>query len=182
MSGETYPDPVLCPLALCDGRVDQDLVVFEILSDRIGENYWSKYHDRHRFYRYPEMIRNEALLIKQWDSAGELARSAGRKRRSKRSLRLASTAPTQRHLKTRPIVGASKFAASLFTTSSNLWCRSLHQSCFSIRQIDDKPKSLKRDKSRAPIFDEHDCWGYGLLRERRASVWISEALAIQYFH
>ena len=75
-------DPVAThPLALCDGRFvePEDLVVFEIhMSDRIGENYWSKYHDRHRFYSYPEMIRNEALLIKQWDSAGELARSAGR--------------------------------------------------------------------------------------------------------
>ena len=69
------------PLALCDGQVVEphDLVVFEIhMPDRIGENYWSKYRDRHRFYSYPAMNRDEALLIKQWDSAGELARSAGR--------------------------------------------------------------------------------------------------------
>ena len=69
------------PLALCDGQVvePQDLVVFEIhMPDRIGENYWSKYHDRHRFYSYPAMNHDEALLIKQWDSAGGLARSAGR--------------------------------------------------------------------------------------------------------
>lgn len=68
------------PLALCDGQMveTQDLVVFEIhMPDRIGENYWSKCNEKHRFYTYPAMTRDEALLIKQWDSAGLLARSAG---------------------------------------------------------------------------------------------------------
>ena len=68
------------PLALCDGRsVDPaDLVVFEIhMPDRIGENYWAKYSERHSFYSYPAMTREEALLIKQWDSAGLLASSNG---------------------------------------------------------------------------------------------------------
>lgn len=68
------------PLALCDARsVDpQDLVVFEIrYSDRVGENYFAKSADRHRWYFYPEMDRDEALLIKQWDSAGTMARSNG---------------------------------------------------------------------------------------------------------
>ena len=67
------------PLALCDGQTveTEDLVVFEIhMPDRIGENYWAKYDQRHQFYYYPAMTRDEALLIKQWDSDGVLARSA----------------------------------------------------------------------------------------------------------
>jgi len=69
------------PLALCDGQtvVPEDLVVFEIhYADRIGENYFAKYSERHQMYYYPAMTRDEALLIKQWDSAGPLARSNGR--------------------------------------------------------------------------------------------------------
>jgi len=68
------------PLALCDAaRVSpDDLVVFEIhYSDRIGENYYAKHSDAHRWYYYPALARDEALLIKQWDSAGDLARSKG---------------------------------------------------------------------------------------------------------
>ena len=75
------PEPVQSkPLALCDARsVDpEDLVVFEIhYEDRIGENYFAKHADRHRWFYYPEMTRDEALLIKQWDSSGPLAQSAG---------------------------------------------------------------------------------------------------------
>ncbi len=68
------------PLALCDARsVDpDDLVVFEIhYQDRIGENYFAKHRPAHRWYYYPKMTREEALLIKQWDSAGTFARSDG---------------------------------------------------------------------------------------------------------
>lgn len=68
------------PLALCDGQtvVPDDLVVFEIrYPDRVGENYFSKPAEKHRFYYYPEMTRDEVLLIKQWDSAGHLAKSSG---------------------------------------------------------------------------------------------------------
>ena len=68
------------PLALCDGRsVDpNDLVVFEIhYQDRIGENYFAKHMPAHRWYYYPKMTRKEALLIKQWDSAGALVVSQG---------------------------------------------------------------------------------------------------------
>jgi len=68
------------PLALCDGQDvgTQDLVVFEIhMPDRVGENYWAKYNERHTFYCYPAMTRDEVLLIKQWDSAGPLAQSDG---------------------------------------------------------------------------------------------------------
>ena len=68
------------PLALCDAATvnPDDLVVFEIhYGDRIGENYFAKHSDGHQWYFYPEMTRDEALLIKQWDSEGELARSKG---------------------------------------------------------------------------------------------------------
>ena len=70
------------PLALCDAQSvhPEDLVVFEIhYQDRVGENYFSKYAPRHQWYSYPAMTRDEALLIKQWDSAGPLARSEGRR-------------------------------------------------------------------------------------------------------
>ena len=75
------PEPVAThPLALCDAAtVDPDnLVVFEIhYGDRIGENYFAKHSDGRRWYFYPERTRDEALLIKQWDSAGGLACSKG---------------------------------------------------------------------------------------------------------
>lgn len=70
------------PLALCDAMSVQpdDLVVFEIhYPDRIGENYFAKFANAHEWYFYPELTRNEALLIKQWDSAGEFARCQGEK-------------------------------------------------------------------------------------------------------
>ncbi len=68
------------PLALCDGQSVEphDLVVFEIhYQDRIGENYFAKHSPAQRWYYYPNMTRDEALLIKQWDSDGGLARSDG---------------------------------------------------------------------------------------------------------
>jgi hypothetical protein len=77
------PEPVAVhPLAVCDNRsIDpSDLVVFEIhYGDRIGENYFVKPAGDHRWHYYPAMTRDEALLIKQWDSAGTLARSEGRR-------------------------------------------------------------------------------------------------------
>ena len=68
------------PLALCDATSvrPEHLVVFEIhYHDRVGENYFAKHADGHRWYFYPALTRDEALLIKQWDSVGELARSNG---------------------------------------------------------------------------------------------------------
>lgn len=68
------------PLALCDAQtvIPDDLVVFEIhYDDRIGENYFAKHADKHRWYYYPAMTCDEALLIKQWDSAGPMAQSSG---------------------------------------------------------------------------------------------------------
>ena len=75
------PEPVaMHPLALCDGQSvnPDDLVVFEIhYQNRIGENYFAKHADRHRWVYFPAMTRDEPLLIKQWDSAGTLAHSKG---------------------------------------------------------------------------------------------------------
>jgi hypothetical protein len=68
------------PLALCDAHSvgPEDRVVFEIhYADRIGENYFARHREDHRWYFYPALIRDEALLIKQWDSSGELARYNG---------------------------------------------------------------------------------------------------------
>jgi hypothetical protein len=70
------------PLGLCDAASvrPEDLVVFEIhYHDRVGENYFAKYHEGHQWYFYPALTRDEALLIKQWDSAGELTRAGGAK-------------------------------------------------------------------------------------------------------
>jgi hypothetical protein len=74
-------EPVVThPLALCDAQTvaPEDLVVFEIhYEDRVGENYFAKHAPRHGWYTYPGVTREEALLIKQWDSAGALAGSNG---------------------------------------------------------------------------------------------------------
>ncbi len=75
------PEPVVAhPMAFCDAQTvePEDLVVFEIhYADRVGENYFSKHADRHRWTFFPQMTMDEALLIKQWDSAGTLARTEG---------------------------------------------------------------------------------------------------------
>jgi hypothetical protein len=68
------------PIALCDGQTvnPEDLVVFEIhYQDRVGENYFAKHAPQHHWYYSPDMAGDEALLIKQWDSAGVLAKTAG---------------------------------------------------------------------------------------------------------
>jgi hypothetical protein len=74
-------EPVVThPMALCDAATvnPEDLIVFEIhYAERVGENYFAKQSDAHRWYFYPGQTRDEALLIKQWDSDGELARSKG---------------------------------------------------------------------------------------------------------
>ena len=81
MSGNIAKEPVAThPLALCDARSVQpeDLVVFEIhYQDRIGENYFAKHTPRHRWYYHLHIAGGEALLIKQWDSDGKLARTQG---------------------------------------------------------------------------------------------------------
>lgn len=61
------------PLGLCDAAsVNLDeLVVFEIrYSDRVGENYFVRHSTSHRWYYFPRMTRDEAVLLKCWDSRG----------------------------------------------------------------------------------------------------------------
>eukprot|EP00899_Mesostigma_viride_P018356 jgi/Mesvir1/26521/Mv16177-RA.1 len=75
------PEPVQnSPLGCCDARTvaAEDLVVFELrYADRIGENYFVVHNPAHRWFYFPHMTRDEALLIKQWDSAGTFARQHG---------------------------------------------------------------------------------------------------------
>jgi len=62
------------PLGLCDGSSvpKNDIVTFEIrYKDRVGENYFAGKSDGHRWYYFPDMVRDEAILLKCWDSAGK---------------------------------------------------------------------------------------------------------------
>ena len=70
------------PLGFVDAQTmaPEDLVVFELhYADRVGENYFAHHSPRHRWFYYSELQRDEAVLIKQWDSAGTFAVSAGKR-------------------------------------------------------------------------------------------------------
>jgi hypothetical protein len=59
------------PLALCDARsiAPKDLVASDLVyRDRIGETYQVTYNPEHRWFYFPEMRSDEALLIKCFDS------------------------------------------------------------------------------------------------------------------
>ena len=76
------------PIALCNASTvsKQDLVVFEIhYSERVGENYFSKSNEKHEWFFYPNMTIDEALLIKQWDSHGDLPTSEEKVSRTKKT-------------------------------------------------------------------------------------------------
>ena len=65
---------------MCDSQIVElgDLVTVEIhCRNRIGENYFSQPSTGHQFYYYSEMVRNEALLLKQWDSASRFVSTKG---------------------------------------------------------------------------------------------------------
>lgn len=70
--------PILdTPLAVCDARSlkEEDLVVAEIrYQDRTGEIYLSKYNESHQWHYFPRMVRDEALIFKQFDSNPQVAR------------------------------------------------------------------------------------------------------------
>lgn len=62
------------PLALLDATSvrTEDLVVFEIrYSDRTGENYFARESPDNRWYYFPKATRDEAILLKCWDSRGK---------------------------------------------------------------------------------------------------------------
>jgi len=68
------------PLACCDARTTsrEDLLVFQIkYVDRTGENHFVRHSAKQRWVYYDAMERTEALLLKQWDSAGVLAGDTG---------------------------------------------------------------------------------------------------------
>jgi hypothetical protein len=60
------------PLAICDARsvAASDLVPSDLIyRDRIGETYGVTFNPAHRWFYVPDMSRNEALLLKCYDSA-----------------------------------------------------------------------------------------------------------------
>jgi hypothetical protein len=59
------------PLALCDARTmaSQDFVANDLIyPDRVGETYAVTFNPRHRWFYFPKMQTDEALLIKCYDS------------------------------------------------------------------------------------------------------------------
>lgn len=59
------------PLACLDpmGLVRDDFVTYEMqYPERVGENYALKYSDAHQWYYYPQMVKDECLLFKTWES------------------------------------------------------------------------------------------------------------------
>jgi len=61
------------PLGLADARSvsREDLIVFEIrYSDRVGENYFARHSSAHRWFYFPELTKDEVVLLKVWDSRG----------------------------------------------------------------------------------------------------------------
>lgn len=69
------------PLACVDAESTcfDHLRTFQIhYADRIGENYFVCHNENHKWWYYPQMSNDEALLIKQWDSQGGLAKGRDR--------------------------------------------------------------------------------------------------------
>ena len=59
------------PLALCDARsIDPaDFVPSDLIyRDKVGETYRFKFNPNHRWYYFPQLQRNEAILLKCYDS------------------------------------------------------------------------------------------------------------------
>ena len=59
------------PLALCDARSlgAEDIVPTDLVyRDRVGETFGFLYNPKHRWYYFPQMERNEAILLKCYDS------------------------------------------------------------------------------------------------------------------
>jgi hypothetical protein len=62
------------PLALCDARSlrPEDAVPTDLVyRDRVGEIYGFIYNPRHRWYYFPQMKTNEAILLKCYDSMND---------------------------------------------------------------------------------------------------------------
>ncbi len=65
-------DPVEeLPLAVCDARssIDADMLLMELkYRERTGEIFVMRYSSAHRWFYFPQMTPNEALLLKTYDS------------------------------------------------------------------------------------------------------------------
>lgn len=64
------------PLACIDAKSAKldKLRTFSIYyADRVGENYFGVHDPEQKWFYFPEMTHNEAILLKQWDSFGDLA-------------------------------------------------------------------------------------------------------------
>ena len=71
---------LLCDDILYEERMlswsEEDLITFSIhYADRVGENYFAKWRPRHDWVFFPDMVPDETLFIKQWDSHGDMAPS-----------------------------------------------------------------------------------------------------------
>ena len=65
------------PLALCDAEsiADGDLVACDLVyRDRVGETYALQFNPAQRWYHFPRLAPDEAILIKGYDSAAGVAR------------------------------------------------------------------------------------------------------------
>lgn len=79
----TQVDPVEAfPLSCIDAQTIEpsDFATQTLREDgqATHELYMSRHNPKHKNYFYPRQTRNEALLIKCWDSAGTLARTKGK--------------------------------------------------------------------------------------------------------
>jgi hypothetical protein len=86
------------PLALCDARSlsPEDVVPADLVyRDRVGETYGFTYNPNHRWYYFPRLRPDEAILLKCYDSKDD-----GRARfTAHTSFDDPSSAPTPRHAK-----------------------------------------------------------------------------------
>ena len=65
------------PLACVDASTVNfnEMRTFQIhYADRVGENYFAAHSKMHKWWYFPEMISHEAMLLKQWDSFGGIAK------------------------------------------------------------------------------------------------------------
>jgi hypothetical protein len=62
------------PLALCDAGslgAEEIVPIDLVYRDRVGEIYGFLYNPKHRWFYFPRMTRNEAILLKCYDSADD---------------------------------------------------------------------------------------------------------------
>jgi hypothetical protein len=70
------------PLACMDAQSleNDQLRTFSIYyEDRVGQNYFLTNHSQQRWFYFPLMTHDEAILLKQWDSSGDFALTKGSK-------------------------------------------------------------------------------------------------------